>query len=209
MAIDLDRCIVEFDKALRTLSGGIASSRPSPDASVPEADLSDAQRRHAASLMRVNHTGEVCAQALYSGQSLTARDASVRETLQQAAREETEHLAWTASRISALGGRTSRLNPVFYTGAFALGLLSGALGDRWNLGFLAETERQVEGHLEGHLDRLPEEDAKSRAIVQRMKQDEARHAASARDLGAASLPEPVCRAMRLASRVMTQTTYWV
>jgi 3-demethoxyubiquinol 3-hydroxylase len=165
MAIDLDRCIVEFDKALRTLSGGIASSRPSPDASVPEADLSDAQRRHAASLMRVNHTGEVCAQALYSGQSLTARDASVRETLQQAAREETEHLAWTASRISALGGRTSRLNPVFYTGAFALGLLSGALGDRWNLGFLAETERQVEGHLEGHLDRLPEEDARSRAIA--------------------------------------------
>ena len=209
MAIDIDRCIVEFDRALRTLFGGAPPTTAVPGASVAEGELSDAQRRQSAALMRVNHTGEVCAQALYSAQSLTARDASVRETLRQAAREETEHLAWTASRIGELGGRTSRLNPVFYTGAFAMGLLSGSLGDRWNLGFLAETERQVEGHLAGHLDRLPEADARSRAIVQQMKQDEARHAASARKLGAATLPEPVRRAMKLASRVMTQTTYWV
>lgn len=204
-----DRLIVEFDKALRTLLGGAQALRGGPAAGVPEGALSDAERRHSAALMRVNHTGEVCAQAMYSGQSLTARNPSVRDTLDRAAREEAEHLAWTASRVGELGGRTSRLNPAFYAGAFALGVLSGAFGDRWNLGFLAETERQVEGHLEGHLDRLPEADAKSRAIVHQMKQDEARHAVSAQTLGAAELPPPVRQAMRLMSSLMTRSTYWI
>lgn len=207
MLPDADRCIVEFDKALRTLFGDARPMRSGPGADIPEGELSAVERKHAAALMRVNHTGEVCAQALYSGQSLTARDAVVRDTLEQAAREETEHLAWTASRIDELGGRTSRLNPVFYAGAFGLGAFFGVLGDRWNLGFLAETEKQVEGHLDSHLDRLPAADAKSRAIVQRMKQDESRHANTAHALGAGALPEPVRRVMKLASRLMTQSTY--
>lgn len=204
---DTDRCIVEIDKALRTLFGGATATHAGPGADIEEAKLSNAERKHAAALMRVNHTGEVCAQALYSGQSLTAQDTAVRGTLEQAAREETEHLAWTASRIAELGGRTSVLNPVFYVGAFTMGAISGAFGDRWNLGFLAETERQVEGHLDSHLDRLPQADAKSRAIVNQMKQDEARHADNAQSLGATALPAPVRHLMKLASRLMTQSTY--
>lgn len=204
----VDQLIVGFDRALRTLCAPARSARPVPGAEFPEAQLDPAQRRHAAALMRVNHCGEVCAQALYQGQALTARNPGLRRVLEGAAAEETEHLAWTAERIGELGGRVSRLNPLFYAGAFAAGALSGLLGDKWNLGFLAETERQVEGHLDGHLERLPEEDAKSRAIVAQMKDDEARHAQTAVAEGAAELPAPVRRAMQLSSRIMTGTTYW-
>ncbi len=207
--LDPDRLIVEFDRALRTIFSPTTAGRNIPGSDLPEAQLSEQERAHAAALMRVNHTGEVCAQALYSGQALTARNDTVRRTLETAAREESEHLAWTAARIEALGGRPSLLNALFYGGAFAMGVVSGALGDRWNMGFLAETERQVEGHLERHLDRLPHTDTRSRAIVEQMKQDEARHAASANAHGAAELPLPVRRAMTLASRVMTGTTYWI
>jgi ubiquinone biosynthesis monooxygenase Coq7 len=206
---DPDRLIAGFDRALRTLFAPALSVRPVPGAGLPEADLDESGKRHAAALMRVNHTGEICAQALYQGQAMTARNPQTREALQRAADEEMEHLAWTAQRVGELGGRLSVLNPLFYAGAFTMGALSGLRGDAWNLGFLAETERQVEGHLEGHLDRLPEDDARSRAIVAAMKDDEARHATSARDLGAAELPAPVKQAMRLASKVMTGTTYWV
>lgn len=209
MPPDFDRCIIEFDRALRTLAGGAFVADPGPAADAAEAELSEAERRHAAALMRVNHTGEVCAQALYSGQALTARNESVRGALTQAAREESDHLAWTAARVGELGGHTSRLNPIFYAGAFAMGALSGVLGDRWNLGFLAETERQVEGHLEAHLDRLPADDARSRAIVQRMKEDEARHASVAQRMGAAELPAPIRQVMKVASRLMTGSTYWI
>ena len=159
--------------------------------------------------MRVNHTGEVCAQALYEGQALTARDSGAREALQQAAREETEHLAWTQRRIEELAGNRSVLDPLFYAGSFAIGAATGLLGDRWNLGFLAETERQVVTHLEGHLGEVPAEDQKSHAILQQMKDDEARHATSALSHGAAELPEPAKRAMRFASGIMTRTAYWI
>lgn len=207
--MDIDRLIIGFDRALRTLCAPAISVRPVPGENLSEAELSDAEKRHAAALMRVNHTGEVCAQALYQGQALTARNQDVRQALEQAAAEETEHLAWTAQRAGELGGRTSRLNPVFYAGSFAVGALSGLFGDKWNLGFLAETERQVEGHLDSHLDRLPAQDDKSRAIVAQMKEDEARHALAAEVRGAAALPEPVKLAMRISSRVMTGSTYWV
>lgn len=204
-----DRLITSVDRALRTLLAPAMSVRPVPGEELPEADLSEQERRHAAALMRVNHTGEICAQALYQGQALTARNDGTRKVLERAADEEVEHLAWTAQRVNQLGGRLSLLNPLFYAGAFAMGALSGLRGDKWNLGFLAETERQVEGHLGSHLERLPGQDQKSRAIVAEMKDDEARHAASALDHGAAELPEPVKRAMRLASKVMTGSTYWL
>jgi ubiquinone biosynthesis monooxygenase Coq7 len=203
----LDALITGFDRGLRTVFASATSGRPHPDAGLPEAELSPEERRHAAALMRVNHTGEVCAQALYQGQMLTARDPAVRQALDEAAREETDHLAWTESRIAALGGSRSVLDPFFYLGSFALGTLSGIAGDRWNLGFLAETERQVEGHLSGHLEQLPAADAKSRAVVERMRDDEAAHAQTAIDHGGAALPAPVSAAMRLAGRVMTGTTY--
>ena len=204
----VDRLIVSFDRGLRTLFVPPRAARPEPAAEQAEAELTPEERRQAASLMRVNHTGEVCAQALYQGQMLTARDAEVQTVLAKAADEETDHLAWTQSRIEALGGRTSLLDPLFYFGAFTLGALSGLAGDRWNLGFLAETERQVEGHLEGHLDRLPEGDAKSRAVVEQMRDDEAQHARTATAHGGAELPPPVKLAMKLASRVMTGSTYY-
>jgi ubiquinone biosynthesis monooxygenase Coq7 len=204
---DIDRLIIGFDRALRTLCGPAVSLRPVPGGNLPNSELSAAEKRHAAALMRVNHSGEVCAQALYQGQALTARDTAARDTLERAAAEETEHLAWTAQRIDELGGRVSVLNPIFYAGSFAFGALSGLLGDKWNMGFLAETERQVEGHLDGHLDQLPVQDEKSRAIVAQMKVDEARHAQTARAHGAAELPEPVKQAMRISSRLMTVSTY--
>jgi 3-demethoxyubiquinol 3-hydroxylase len=203
----LDALILEFDRALRAVAGVVQSSRPSPAQQVPEAPVNEDQRAHAAALMRVNHVGEVCAQALYQGQALTARDAGARETLEQAAREEQDHLAWSAERIRELGGRPSLLNPLWYAGSFAIGAVAGALGDKWNLAFLAETERQVEEHLTGHLESLPQDDQRTRAVVQAMRADEARHRASAVELGAAELPEPVRRAMRLASRVMTTVAY--
>lgn len=204
-----DSLILHFDRALRTLFAPAVSRRPHPDAGLPEATLTDAERRHVAGLMRVNHSGEVCAQALYQGQALTARNPDIAQALTQAADEETEHLAWCERRLNELSSHKSLLNPLWYTGSFALGVLAGALGDRWNLGFLAETERQVEGHLDGHLQRLPAQDAKSRAIVEQMKADEIRHAETAIALGGAELPLPVKLAMKLTSKVMTQTAYWV
>lgn len=205
----LDKLIIEFDKGLRTLLAPAQSARPLPGRALPEAPLADAERKHAAGLMRVNHVGEVCAQALYQGQALTARDPVAKAALQDAAREETEHLAWCESRIAALRGRKSLLNPLWYGGSLALGIGAGILGDKWNLGFLAETERQVEAHLHGHLQALPEADEKSRAVVAQMQQDEARHAETALAHGARKLPAPARMAMRLASKVMTKTAYWV
>jgi ubiquinone biosynthesis monooxygenase Coq7 len=207
--ISVDRLIGEFDRALRAVAGVAHATRPSPAAGVSEKEITDEDRRHAAALMRVNHVGEVCAQALYQGQALTARDAVARQALEQAAREEEDHLAWSAERIRELGGRPSLLNPLWYAGAFAIGAVAGVLGDRWNLAFLAETERQVEEHLGGHLEELPPEDGRTRAIVEGMQADEARHRASAIELGAAELPEAVKRAMRLASKVMTTVAYRV
>ena len=207
--ISIDRLIGEFDRALRAVAGVAQAARPSPAAGVSENEITDEDRRHAAALMRVNHVGEVCAQALYQGQALTARDPVARQALEQAAREEEDHLAWSAERIRELGGRPSLLNPLWYAGAFSIGAVAGALGDRWNLAFLAETERQVEEHLGGHLEELPPEDNRTRAIVEGMQADEARHRASAIELGAAELPEPVKRAMRLASKVMTTVAYRV
>ena len=206
---NLDHLIVEFDKGLRTLFSEAHSLRAHPDASLAEADMGDAEKKNAAALMRVNHSGEICAQALYQGQALTARDPAVQQQLQQAAQEETEHLAWTAKRVHELGGHLSLLNPLWYTGSLAIGAMAGLLGDKWNLGFLAETERQVGHHLQSHLDRLPHQDEKSRAIVAQMYTDEIGHADMARSLGGADLPQPVQLAMKLNGKVMTGTSYWV
>lgn len=207
--LNLDRLIVEFDKGLRTLFSQAHSARPHPDAGVPDAALDDAEKKRAAALMRVNHSGEICAQALYQGQALTARDPVVQQSLQQAAQEETEHLAWTARRVHELGGHLSLLNPFWYTGSLAIGAVAGLMGDKWNLGFLAETERQVGRHLQSHLEKLPAQDEKSRAIVAQMYSDEVGHADMATSLGGAELPQPVQAAMQLNSRVMTGAAYWV
>lgn len=207
--IDIDRLIIGFDKGLRTLFAPAYSARPVPGADLTDAGMEKAERELAAALMRVNHSGEICAQALYQGQALTARDSSAKEALEQAAQEETEHLAWTERRIEELGGRKSLFNPLWYAGSFAIGAAAGLLGDKWNLGFLAETEHQVVRHLEGHLRRLPEEDLKSRAILGQMRDDEARHATSALRYGGAALPSPARFAMRLSSKVMTKTAFWI
>lgn len=205
----MDRFIGEFDRALRAVTGVANAARPSPAAAKPEGELLGKERAHAAALMRVNHVGEVCAQALYQGQALTARDPQAKAALQQAAREEEDHLAWSADRIRELGGRPSLLNPLWYAGAFAIGTVAGVLGDRWNLAFLAETEKQVEEHLTGHLDELPAGDERTRAVVEAMRDDEAKHRMTAVRLGAAELPEPARRAMRFASKVMTTLAYRV
>jgi len=209
MLPSIDQLIIAFDKGLRTVFGGAQSLRETPGEKLPEQALTETDRTLAASLMRVNHSGEICAQALYQGQALTARNARARSALEQAAQEETEHLAWTESRIQELGGRKSLLNPVWYAGSFAIGAAAGLLGDRWNLGFLAETERQVVKHLEGHLDRLPKGDLRSRAVLTQMRQDEARHATSAIKHGGSELPGPAKLAMRLSSKVMTGTAFWL
>jgi len=207
--LSLDDLIISFDRGLRTVCVPAQSLRATPGGDLPETGLTESERAHAAALMRVNHSGEICAQALYQGQALTARNPDARAALERAAQEETEHLAWTERRIGELGGSKSLLNPLWYTGSFAIGAVAGLIGDRWNLGFLAETERQVVAHLEGHLGRLPESDQKSRAILAQMKEDEARHATSAIRHGAAELPAPAKLAMRLGSRVMTETAYWI
>lgn len=207
--LDLDKLIIAFDNGLRTLLAPAHSARPHPDAGVAGSELGADEKQMAAALMRVNHSGEICAQALYQGQALTARNPEARAALERAAAEETDHLAWTAQRIAELGGRLSLLNPLWYAGSFALGAAAGALGDKWSLGFLAETERQVEGHLAGHLDRLPPRDEKSRAVLEQMKDDEARHARAAIEHGAAELPAPVKLAMKLGSRVMTRSSFWI
>jgi ubiquinone biosynthesis monooxygenase Coq7 len=210
LALDLmDRAIVGLDRALRTVAGVHAARRPSPADAAPEEELDAAQREHAAALMRVNHVGEVCAQALYQGQALTARNDAVRASLEQAAQEEEDHLAWSADRIHELGGRVSLLNPLWYAGALAMGMAAGALGDRWNLAFLAETEHQVEEHLGGHLERLAPQDARTRRVVEAMRADEARHRQTAVDLGAAELPQPAKLAMRVLAKVMTTVAYRV
>ena len=203
----LTSLILGFDRALRTLSGTANASRPAPGAALPDAALEPWERRHAAGLMRVNHTGEVCAQALYSAQSLVARDPEVRERFERAAREEEDHLAWTQARLAEMNDRPSLLNPLWYAGSFAIGLAAGITGDRANLGFVVETERQVEEHLTTHRDRLPANDAKSRAIVEQMRDDEARHAAMAIDAGGMPLPYPVRRAMQAAADVMRAVAY--
>ena len=201
----VDHLLIAADEALRTLSGSASAARASP---AREA-RAGGDPRVSAGLMRVNHTGEICAQALYSGQALFARDDRVRAALQGAAAEERDHLAWCRGRLKELDAQPSALDPLWYAGSFALGVVSGIAGDRWSMGFLAETEAQVERHLEGHLDRLPADDARSRAIVTQMRDDEARHGSMGRALGAAELPLPVKAAMRMASRVMTRTAYYV
>jgi len=204
-----DDLIIGFDRALRTLFAPAPTARPVPGNEISHDPLAPAERAHAAALMRVNHVGEVCAQALYQGQALTCRDPSIRHALQQAADEETEHLAWTERRLAELADRKSLLNPVWYLGSLAIGICAGKLGDAWSLGFLAETERQVEAHLDSHLDELPASDRKSRAIVEQMRADEVAHAATANRLGARELPAPARLAMKLAGRVMTRTAYYL
>jgi ubiquinone biosynthesis monooxygenase Coq7 len=203
----IDRLIEGLDLALRAVAGVHRAERPSPAGGREEGELDEVERAHAAALMRVNHVGEVCAQALYQGQALTARDPANRQALEHAATEEQDHLAWSAARIDELGGRLSYANPLWYAGAFAIGAAAGALGDRWSLAFLAETERQVEEHLSGHLAQLSPEDARTRAVMERMRTDEARHRDTAISLGAAELPAPVKGAMRLMSKVMTTVAY--
>ncbi|MDO9096472.1 MAG: 2-polyprenyl-3-methyl-6-methoxy-1,4-benzoquinone monooxygenase [Rubrivivax sp.] len=205
-----DRFLASADNALRTVFGTVHAARPCPEpaasAALPEA-LDEAQRRLAGALMRINHVGEVCAQALYQAQALTARTEALREQMQHAAREETDHLAWTQQRLKELDSRPSLLNPLWYAGAFGIGLLAGRLGDKVSLGFVIETERQVEQHLAGHLDRLPAADQRSRAIVSVMKDDEARHAEDATRAGGMELPPPVAWLMRGAARVMTTVAH--
>ena len=205
----IDRFICEFDKALRTVFAPAPTLRAVPGAELPEAEMDAAQRRHTAALMRVNHCGEICAQALYQGQSLTSRDTSIKTALQRAAQEETEHLAWTERRIAELGGRKSLLNPLWYAGALAIGVVAGKFGDAWNLGFLAETEKQVEAHIENHKARLPQEDRRSWEILEQMRIDEKSHAGTAQRLGARELPTAIKQAMLLSSKVMTKAAYYL
>jgi ubiquinone biosynthesis monooxygenase Coq7 len=205
----LDSLIIAFDRALHTLTNAVSAARPAPDSGLAEAELTPGDKRHAAGLMRVNHTGEVCAQALYSAQAFVARDPAVRARYAEAARDEEDHLAWTHERLDELGARTSLLNPLWYAGSFAIGIAAGIGGDRWNLGFVVETERQVEEHLTAHLDQLPANDAKSRAIVAQMRDDEARHGMMAYQAGGMPLPLPVRGVMRAAADVMRVLAYRV
>lgn len=205
----MDRLLGAADSALRTLFAQPRATRACPVVAGDETVLTPEERRESSGLMRVNHVGEVCAQALYTAQAIGTRDEALRQHFEQAAREETDHLAWTQARLDQLGARPSLLNPLWYAGAFALGLVAGRLGDRMSLGFVVETERQVESHLESHLERLPQADHASRAIVAQMKADEAAHAAQALAQGATELPGPAKALMRAAARVMTTTAYVV
>jgi 3-demethoxyubiquinol 3-hydroxylase len=204
-----DRLLAAADRALRALASPPQATRPKPVASAAAERLDDADRRRAGALMRVNHVGEVCAQALYSAQALATADPKLRRQFDAAAAEETDHLAWTAERLGELGARPSLLNPLWFAGAFAIGLVAARAGDARSLGFLVETERQVERHLDSHLEQLPAGDAASRAIVAQMKSDEAAHAMAAERAGAARLPAPVRWAMRAAAKVMTTTARYV
>ncbi|CAE6768683.1 MULTISPECIES: 2-polyprenyl-3-methyl-6-methoxy-1,4-benzoquinone monooxygenase [Paraburkholderia] len=208
----LDELISEFDRGLRSMTGVSRMSRPLPvpqESAAEPAELSPEERAHAAGLMRVNHVGEVCAQALYQAQKLATRSPSLRAVFNHAAIEEEDHLAWTAKRLEALDSRPSLLNPLWYTGALAIGLAAGRMGDRVSLGFMAETERQVEQHLDSHLDQLPAADRESRAIVEQMRVDEAEHGKSAMDAGGVELPFPARALMRAVSKVMTRTAYYL
>jgi len=204
-----DLLLTALDRALRTVAARPVASAPDPAATAQDDELSDSERRHSAALMRVNHVGEVCAQALYDAQALATGDSELRELFERAAREEGDHLAWTQRRIEELGGHTSLLNPLWYGGAFAIGLIAARAGDRISLGFMAETERQVEHHLDGHLERLPEGDSASRAIIEQMKTDEVGHASTALQRGGAVLPWPARLAMKLAAKVMTTTAHHI
>ena len=204
-----DRLLADAQNALETIAGSPLAGRPNPGADQPDVVLDDAERRHAAGLMRINHVGEVCAQALYVGQAAVARDPQTRAQLQAAAQEETDHLAWCADRLRELDSRPSLLNPVWYAGSYAIGLLAGLRGDGWNLGFVVETERQVEAHLNEHLETLPPADARSRAILTVMKADEARHAEHAEAAGARILPQPLPALMAAASKAMKAVAYRV
>lgn len=203
----IDRAITEFDHALRTVLGVHRAVRPSPASMLVECELSEAERERTAALMRVNHVGEVCAQALYQGQALAARNEGNRRALEKAAIEEQDHLAWSDERIRELGGRTSLLNPLWYVSSLAMGLAAGALGDRWSLAFLAETERQVEVHLAGHLRKLSQADQRTRAVVEQMRVEEGQHRSTAEALGAAQMPAPVRCIMRSLAKVMTTVAY--
>ncbi|KUY86686.1 2-polyprenyl-3-methyl-6-methoxy-1,4-benzoquinone monooxygenase [Burkholderia sp. RF4-BP95] len=206
----LDELISEFDRGLRSLTGISRMSRPVPaPAEPPAGELTPAERTHAAGLMRVNHVGEVCAQALYQAQKLTARSSSSKAMFEEAAREEEDHLAWTAHRLKELDSRPSLLNPLWYAGALAIGVVAGTLGDKVSLGFMAETERQVESHLDGHLSELPPTDTASRAIVEQMRLDEVKHGKVATDAGGIELPLPARMLMRAASKVMTSAAYYL
>ncbi|WP_374584165.1 2-polyprenyl-3-methyl-6-methoxy-1,4-benzoquinone monooxygenase [Ideonella dechloratans] len=209
MKLTIDDWISAADNMLRTVSGGSQARRASPARGLPDAPLTAEARQVSGALMRVNHVGEVCAQALYEAQALGTRNAGQRDHLRQAAQDEVDHLAWTARRLDELGAHRSWLNPLWYAGAFALGSLAARAGDRWSLGFVIETERQVEVHLAEHLSRLPEEDTASRAIVAQMKDDEVRHAESAQAAGGHELPWPVRQAMRLAAKIMTSTAHHI
>ena len=207
--MNIDALIIQVDKGLRTLAGSPRAARPMPAGEGEPAALSPEERREAAALMRVNHCGEICAQALYQGQALASGNSALKRALEDAAREEEDHLAWAGQRIDELGGRTSLLNPLWYAGSLAIGFVAGKLGDHWNLGFLKETERQVERHLQGHLDRLSPGDTRTRAVVAAMQHDEAGHARTAEALGARELPRPVKDAMAAAAKVMTTVSYRV
>lgn len=206
----LDRLLASANNALRTVAAPAGrAARPNPAQHVLGPELDARQKSHAAGLMRVNHAGEVCAQALYQGHAAVARDKTVEAQMQRAADEEFDHLAWCEERIHELGEEVSKLSPFWYAGAFAIGAASGILGDKWSLGFIAETEKQVCAHLDSHLDALPVEDAKSRAIVEQMRDEEEEHGDNAIDAGAAELPAPVKRLMQMTAKVMTKTAYWV
>jgi 3-demethoxyubiquinol 3-hydroxylase len=203
----LDRLIQEFDRGLRTVAAANVAARPNPAGASPESVTDPAARRHAAGLMRVNHAGEIAAQALYHGQALTARNEAVRRSLLEAARDETDHLAWCEQRVRELDSRTSLLAPLWYAGSFAIGALAGLAGDRTSLGFVAETEKQVIEHLESHLHELPPDDERSRRVIEQMQADEERHGSEARAAGGADLPRPIRELMRRTARVMTFTAY--
>ena len=204
----IDRLIIEFDTALRSVLGGANAKRSTPG-SEPGLNnpLDAAERKHAAGLMRVNHVGEVCAQALYQSQKLVARDPQIQEMLNHSGQEEMDHLAWCETRLQELGSHTSYLNPIWYAGSFAIGLAAGLAGDKWSLGFVAETEKQVENHLDSHLETLPKDDQRSRAIVEQMRIDEIEHGQAAKNAGGAVLPEPIQKMMQGMSKIMTSTAY--
>jgi ubiquinone biosynthesis monooxygenase Coq7 len=206
----VDALLIQVDQALRTVFGQpVTTGRPNPAMNAPAAELQPVEQQEAGRLIRINHTGEVCAQALYQGQALTARLETVRDRMEQATIEENDHLAWCEERLKELGSHPSILNPLFYAGAFMIGAAAGKAGDRWSLGFVAETEHQVVEHLKAHLHRLPAQDQPSRAILEQMKEDEARHATQALEAGGVRLPLPVRALMKGVAKAMTKTTYWV
>ncbi|QWD98669.1 2-polyprenyl-3-methyl-6-methoxy-1,4-benzoquinone monooxygenase [Polynucleobacter sp. MG-5-Ahmo-C2] len=204
----IDRFIIEFDTALRSVVGGASAQRPTPGSeSGANSALDSEQRKHAAGLMRVNHVGEVCAQALYQSQKLVARNSDIQDMLERSGQEEMDHLAWCETRLKELGSHTSYLNPFWYAGSFLIGMAAGLAGDQWSLGFVAETEKQVENHLESHLKKLPEDDHRSRAIVDQMRIDEIEHGQAALHAGGVALPEPIQKIMQAISQAMTTTAY--